>query len=378
MENAELKRVSTLLEQADAPEEVFGNLQGTQEERLAGARKVFLHIAKAVHPDTNRGARPEQEAGTAFKKLSILWERAQVKIDAGTYGQRVAADAFAPFVIQTAHKQYTLERLLVRGDLCMLYVGTATSSMGKQRVLLKVPMKPQENDLVANEARILQHLRSGERYGTARHFVSQFVDAFPYEEYTTGMLRQVTVLTYVDGLFTLKEVKDVYPDGIDAKDMAWIWRRLLIALDFAHTNKVIHGSVLPAHILIHPEQHGVVLIDWSYAVLDPAGTHTWISAISSTYRAWYPAEVFTREEPQPGLDICMAGKCMIDLLGGDPQQHSMPASVPWQIQSFLKGCTLPRSDQRPQDARVLLKTFDELLEQLWGPRTFHAFSMPRR
>jgi hypothetical protein len=46
-------------------------------------------------------------------------------------------------------------------------------------------------------------------------------------------------------------VKEAYPRGIDAKDMAWIWRRVLLALDFAHTNKVIHGSVLPTHYLEH-------------------------------------------------------------------------------------------------------------------------------
>ncbi|HET8846445.1 MAG TPA: hypothetical protein VFN35_33590, partial [Ktedonobacteraceae bacterium] len=246
------------------------------------------------------------------------------------------------------------------------------------RVLLKVAFKPQDNDLVANEARILGHLRSTDNYEAGRHFASQLIDSFPYEERTTGIVRQVTVLKYIDGLFSLKEVKEAYPHGVDVRDMAWMWRRLLVALDFAHKNSIIHGSVLPTHVLIHPEQHGLVLIDWSYAVFNPGVTHTWISALSTAYRAWYPEEVFAREEPQPGLDIFLAGKCMIELLGGDPQQRTMPDRVPWQIQSHLKGCTLPRPSQRPQDARVLRQEFDELLERLWGPRTFHPFSMPGR
>ena len=34
----------------------------------------------------------------------------------------------------------------------------------------------------------------------------------------------------------------------------------------AHINGVIHGAVLPEHLLIHPEFHGLVLIDWTCAV----------------------------------------------------------------------------------------------------------------
>ncbi len=373
MEDAELERVSQLLDQASVPEEIFGDLQGSLTEQLALARKVFFHIAKTVHPDIARGEMQEREAHRAFKKLSALWEQAQDKINAGTYGQK---NAFAPFVMQTASGQYTIKRVLAWGDLCTIYAGTANSAAGRRRVLVKVPVQPRDNDLVTNEARILAHLRASSTYQAARHFLSRLLDAFPYEEQATGVVRQVTVLAAVEGLVSLVEVKKAYPTGIDPKDMAWIWRRLLIALDFAHTNQVIHGGVLPTHILIHPEHHGVVLIDWSYAVLDPARTGELIRAISSPYRSWYPAEVLAKKEPQPGLDICMAAQCMIDLLGGDPHQRTMPAAVPWQIQSYLQGCTIPNPHRRPQDAHMLLETFDELLAQLWGPRTFHRFTMP--
>ncbi|HEY0754219.1 MAG TPA: hypothetical protein VGD98_09675 [Ktedonobacteraceae bacterium] len=378
MKNAELERVSILLEQASSPEEVFGQLPGTSTEKLAAARKVFLRIAKIVHPDTNEGTDDSQKAEKAFKQLALHWEIAQKKISTGTYGKVETAGTFIPFTIQTPDCTYALESLLSRGDLCNLYVGSATSAKDKKRVLLKVAIRPRDNDLVANEGRILRHLSAADNYEDARHFASQLVAAFVYEERATGIVRQITVLKYVGGLFSLKEVKETYPQGIDSRDMAWIWRRLLVALDFAHSNKVMHGAVLPTHVLLHPQRHGVVLIDWSYAVLNPAVTHAWISALNAGYRAWYPAEVFAREEPRPGLDIYMASKCMIELLGGDPQQQTMPDSIPWQLQNHLKGCLLPLPHQRLQDASVLLQEFDELLERLWGPRKFHPFSMPQR
>jgi hypothetical protein len=44
------------------------------------------------------------------------------------------------------------------------------------------------------------------------------------------------------------------------------------------------------------------------------------------------------------------------------------------IQAFLKGCILP--DRRaPQNAWSLKEEFDELIERLWGKRTFHPFMM---
>ncbi len=280
--------------------------------------------------------------------------------------------------IHTSTRHYTVERLLTRGDLCGLYVGSFIQADKKIKGLFKIPLKPEDNDLVANEARILAHLRVSDDYAKLRHFVSPLVDHFSYQENETGVVRRVNVLSYMDGLYSLKEVKEVYKGGIHPKDMAWIWRRLLIALDFAHTNHVIHGAVLPTHVLIHPQQHGVVLIDWSYAVLHPVETEERISAISSAYREWYPVEVFAKEVPTPALDIALAARCMFDLLGGNAHMRMTPGHVPWQIQNYLKACTLAQPQQHPQDAYSLLDEFDDLIERLWGPRTFREFTMPER
>ncbi|MDQ2887142.1 MAG: molecular chaperone DnaJ [Chloroflexota bacterium] len=376
MENTELDHLSALLASARSAEEVFGQLAGTRAEMFEAARGTFRHMAKALHPDRYQRASDVDQADAAFKKLMHFWEQARVSIENGTYG--ASTEKFAPFTMCTRKSLYTIERLIAYGDLCAVYAGSTTLADGQRSVLLKIPLKPENNDLVANEARILKHLRTSKEYEKLHHFVAQLVDTFSYQEEASGMVRQVNVLAYTEGLFSLKEVRAVYTQGIDARDMAWIWRRLLVALGLAHANAVLHGAVLPTHILIYPQQHGVVLIGWSYAVLDPDEAGERISAISSAYRDWYPAEVFARKTPTPGLDIAMAARCMIDLLGGDPQQCTLPESVPWQIQNHLKGCTLAAPQMRPQDVQLVLKEFDALIERLWGPRVFRAFPMPRR
>ncbi len=376
MEQAELDHMDRAFGKARSPEEVFGVFTGTQGEVFASVRRIFRQMAKIVHPDVYQGTADFEQAGALFKQLTDFWEQAQMRIENGTYGMARTAETFTPFLIATKSRQYTVERLLERSDLWGLYLGSYRCADEKNRVILKVPLRPEDNDLLANEARILRQLCVSDSYEKRRHFVSQLVDAFAYQEHVSGIMRQVNVFSYVEGLYSLKEVREAYPQGVDLTDMAWIWRRLLVALEFSHANAVVHGGVLPTHVLLHPKQHGVVLTDWSCAVHDPAVTGEYICAISSAYRLWYPAEVLARGEPTPGLDISMAARCMIDVLGGDPETRIMPASVPWQIQNHLKGCTLPNPQQRPQDARLLLRAFDQLIERLWGSRTFHAFIMP--
>lgn len=366
MKQAELERISGFLERATTPEDVFGRLAGTPQEMLEAGQALFRQMAKVTHPDRYAATAEWAQANRAFTLLTRLWEQARIKIVSGTYGAK--AD-FEPFTLRTSTTAYTVTRPLARGDICALYVGHA-GDLGPR--VLKMPLQPGDNDLLANEACILRHLQAGEDYARLRYFVSQLTESFAYREKPSGITRQINVLEYLDGLYTLKEVRAAYPQGVDARHMAWMWRRLLVALGFAHACGVIHGAVLPTHILIQPREHGVVLIDWCYAVREGER----ISAISSEYRAWYPAEVFAHDEPLPGLDIAMAARCMFELLGGDPLKQTLPASVPWQLASYLQGCTLANPRRRPQDATRLLSDFDALITRLWGARTFHEFVMP--
>ena len=60
---------------------------------------------------------------------------------------------------------------------------------------------------------------------------------------------------------SLAQVHAAYPRGLDPRDAAWMWRRLLVALGTVHAAGVVHGAVLPDHVLIHPDLHDT-LIGW--------------------------------------------------------------------------------------------------------------------
>jgi hypothetical protein len=158
--------------------------------------------------------------------------------------------------------------------------------------------------------------------------------------------------------------------------MAWIWRRLLIALGHAHDLEVIHGAVLPTHVLIHPADHGLLLVDWTASVQQPRSTGARIPVMSDAYASWYPPSVPAGLPPTPATDIEMALRCMVELLGGDPLTGALPPTVPAPIQAYLGGALKTAAVQT--DAWRLYRDFSTLLASVWGKRQFIPFTMPSR
>ena len=191
-----------------------------------------------------------------------------------------------------------------------------------------------------------------------------------------GERRQAHVFRWRTGFFSLEEVMQAYPDGIHPADMAWMWNRVSVAMALAHSYGVIHGALTPGHILIAPQDHNGLLVDWAYAVSQFPTRTAHIKAVSPPYRAWYPPEVFDKKPPTPATDIYMAALSMIKLIGGDISSHEMPASVPAEMQGFLKACVIPAPHRRPQDAWRLFDEFQTLLQTLYGEPRFRPFAMP--
>ncbi len=375
--DAELQVTAQLIAQAKSPEEVFGPLNGNQANTLKG---VYRRLSKVVHPDRYTDTEDRALAEQAFRILQNLLEQAEEKITYGLYGGGTpGATRKPPVLVRSKRRDYLVQaEPFAQGDLCNLYHCTFDLNGKETAGVFKVARDPDDNDLVSNEASTLKHLARSKEYSQYAPYAPRLVDAFDYQDGHSPIARRANILTLEPGdYYSLEEIRAHYPQGVDPKDMAWMWRRLLIALGFAHTNDVIHGAVLPTHILIQPENHGLVLIDWSYAIR-AGGSFETIPAMSIAYEQWYPAEVLAKEPPKPGTDLYLAAGCMMYLLGGDPVTGTIPDAVPKRIQTFLRGTALKGQAQRPQNALVLLDEFTALAESLWGPRKFHAFSMPKK
>jgi len=387
---------------------LFGPLDpaagSTPEAALRAARRAYRGLARHVHPDVAPAGRRAQ-AAAAFTRLTELWEAylgaAPAGPSAGPAGTTTADARTGLVAVGRDRQAYTVGRPFAEGDLATLYRVAAVDQVGDRDdpagdragpdgLVLKIARSADDDDLVAREAAALRRIA---RLGDPRYaaYLPRLVDTARLRD-SGGPARRVNVLARLDGFVTLAQVRAAYPDGLDPRDAAWMWRRLLVAVGHAHRAGVAHGAVLPPHVLIHPAQHGLVLVDWCYsAVPDPAdgaavGTYRApagpaatpsqrIPALVEAYADWYPAEVARREAPGAATDLALASRCVSYLLG-DPDPARLPAGVPAPIRRFLAGCLLPAPSMRPDDAWRLLGELDDLLERRYGPRRFRPFAMP--
>ncbi|MFG3710740.1 serine/threonine protein kinase [Micromonospora sp. NPDC047730] len=293
----------------------------------------YRELVAALHPDrVPADSAVRAEATDAFVRVTTRWRARRVTV---LGGYRLGAPAHS-------------------GDLADLY------DVGADR-LLKLPRRPTDNDLMAREAHALRALaeRGDPRY---LPYVPRLVEEFRHRDPDTGAERRVTVLATAPGMHDLTEVRRAYPDGLDARDAAWMWRRLLVALGLAHRAGVVHGAVLPPHVLIEPDGHGVVLVDWCFSVVGGGA----VPALVPGHEDWYPAEVVAKRPCGPGTDIAMATRCMTWLMG---------PRAPRELLAFAQGCLRPALNARPDDAWRLLRELDEVLDRLYGPRTFRPFTL---
>jgi serine/threonine protein kinase len=373
--DSELATIAQQIERVHSPEEVFGVLRGQPDEQLRAAKIVFHSLSKVIHPDRYTILGDKQVAHRTMAQLNALWAEARHKISAGGYGY---GSTVGPTVwVRMRQRDYQVGSLLSADEVCNLYQCQFKLKGSTHLSVFKIAHIPEDNDLVATEAQVLRQLRGERKLERLFPFVPEVHDSFLYADEITAP-RQANVLAQLENGYSLEEVRGYYSAGLDPRDVAWMWRKLLIALGFAHVQGIIHGAVLPPHILIQPDEHGLVLNNWVYGIREPGLTRVHLQAIVAAYESWYPPEVYARQPLTPSFDIYMSARCMVYLLGGDPGTGELPNSVPAALVAFLRGCLLQAPARRPQRAWELLNEFTQLIERLWGPRTFRPFRLPAR
>lgn len=334
------------------PEDVFGNLSGSADDQLTQARLVYRRLARELHPDAGGD---EEE----FKHLNELWEQARRLIDTGLYGAR--GSLAQPVVFTSKRGKYTAVREADGGDVCRIL------ETDDER-LVKIVRHPRDNDLVANEARVLKHLKAEDKYDQYFNYLPDLVDSFGVRRARVARRANVFENLRGSGFLDLEEIVDRM-GSLDPKHIAWLFRRVLVILGVAHRSGVVHGAVLPEHLLIHPTMHGLVLVDWCYSVIDPKNSGERIKAIVPARRDFYPKEVLEKKPTVPEVDIYMAAKSMLYAL-----DESRPGGR--QFKAFFQGCTLPLQ-KNPEDAWGLKTEFTEMIDRLWT-RKYIPLEVPAR
>ncbi len=288
-----------------------------------------------------------------------------------------AAPVSMPVDVAVSGRVYrVLDRIGV-GSRCLVYRCKVGGNRSDAEGTIKIARDPASNAAVAREAEVLRHLHSADAAGQFTPFVQTVLASFGYVGTRGEPPRHANVLRMdpavhspADDFYTLAEVRSAYPDGLDARDMAWVWRRVLTVLGFAHGCGVAHGAVLPVHLLIDPVDHKLVLIDWCAATLPHRPTVEARAAMPGGYWPWGAAESF----PSAAGDLRLAARCMAELVGGDVAADRFPPACDPAVARHLSRVF---NSTRP-DAWRLRDEFDQLIEAAWGPRQFRPLTMPPR
>ena len=321
-------------------------------------KDVYRQLARSLHPDTAPFGR-FAEATAYFQRLNAFKRTAEQMRDEGRFGQPVVLAT-----ITTKRARHEIKRKVGQDEMALFYRATTVAASAATDSMVKVARSAKDNDLFAQEARALKKLHAEDDKWTRAY--PELLDTFLHSE---GR-RRTTVTPYYSGFYTAEEIKRAFPKGLDPRHGVWIFRRLLMALGYAHEKDLVHGAVVPSHVLIGPKDHAVVLIDWCYSqVIDDESKTNFIKAVVPMYKQFYPEEVLAKGQPDAATDLYMAAALMTYL---------MPVA-PKPLRAFFKGVTLTKQNMRPNNSWGLLLEFDELLKGIgepFYPRRFVEFTVP--
>ncbi len=237
--------------------------------------------------------------------------------------------------------------------------GFATTYLARHVILgelacLKQNLRLSREDVVLlkKEAKLLWHIHH-HSLPTLRDFIQ--CDDGSY----------VLVMTYIEGKELYKIKEEDFPRGIHIEHVCWMTQRLLNALHYLHFYGVIHGDIKPQNVMIRPEEHNAILVDYGLSTLRPRH-YTTSPGCTPAFAA---PEQLEGKPPIPETDIFGLGVTMYFALGGNFAAKTMPHGVPDRLERFFAQMVRHDPLRRPNDASALVKEISAIRHELFGRRS---------
>lgn len=262
--------------------------------------------------------------------------------------------------LSVAGRTYVLESRLGRGDSSEVYRGRWVLRLG-ELVVVKVLRALGDADLLRREQAVLQRLYRSGVQGTT-HFAGRLHRPVAMAPVVIDRVeRLVAVREWRSGfIHDLTAVGRVHANGVDPKIATWVLKRLLELLGWVHRTGLVHGAVLPPHVLVHPRDHGATLVGWCAAV-EPGRP---VPALAGEWERIYPEGVWAGGPVTPTTDLQMAARCTQALVGKHP--------VPRPLRRLLRRAV----DGGYDDAWGLLAEVKEASDASFGPAAYYPLPMP--
>lgn len=340
--------------------DIFGLLKSNnQENKLKELKSLFHLMAKETHADLFTKDEDKKIAHEAFIKLTEWHELAIKDVENDKYGKRDTIK------VKTGKNSYIIHGLHKGGDIADILNCTKEGDT-KKDLVLKIVREQNNNDLINNEIKVLKKLYSHTEhcFKLISNHTCNVIEVFEADK------KQAIIFEKLNGFYNLAEIYEAYPNGVDPKNMAWIFRRMLGIQGALHELGLVHGNIIPTNFMICPETHNGKLIDFTNTVEIGQKAKT----INPDYKDFYPSEVFNKKELTPATDIYMTAMCMVKLLGGNVKTKEVPTIVPNKIVNYLKSCLIENPNRRWNNALDIHNDFGYTLDEIWK-RQFHNFKM---
>jgi hypothetical protein len=144
-------------------------------------------------------------------------------------------------------RTYVLEGRLAVGDSANVYKARWAMRLG-EAVVIKVQRAETDSDLLRREYEALKPIAIGTRTITGR---DRLVTAYAWR---SGF--QLSLATLHGQHAT---------QGLPGRVLVWVYKRLLEQMVWMHRNGAVHNAVTPDHILVHPKNHGAMMVGFTLA-----------------------------------------------------------------------------------------------------------------
>lgn len=229
---------------ATTPGDLFRGTASDPDDRRA-ARRRRRALVGLVHPDVAAASRLDPATAAAVTaRLHDLWDAWSAAGDDGA----AAADHSAPHVVGRAGT-YRLGTRLRATATTVTHATADLRGSDEAHGTVTVARAAGTPEPTTSLRRAVRRLDAA---GLAA-FAPDLVDSGCVDGHAWAAIRTAP------GLLSVRALRAALPDGLDGRDWAWIARRVAMVLEAVGTP---HGALTPDTVLVHPEEHGVVVTGW--------------------------------------------------------------------------------------------------------------------
>ncbi|MBL8605645.1 MAG: hypothetical protein JNK72_27190 [Myxococcales bacterium] len=273
--------------------------------------------------------------------------------------------------VTLAATRYALVGRLGRGAGSDVYLARRDERL-TERVILYALRNRSNEDLLRRTFNLLTELAASGAQG-ADHFTRLLPQPVALGPVTAAdrSARLGAAYRVPDGFHhSIEDLRGVYPTGVAPEHGVWLGKRVLELLGWLHRAGWVHGAVAPEHAMVHPRDHGVILVGWSAS--RPLARAESLRVRARALRPFYPEAEWAGAAMSPRADLVMLARTLAYAMGAAAGSVAMPEAVPAPLAGFIREA----ESGRFSDALLMKEQLDAVARTCFGPPRFHKLNMP--